>query len=38
MIISDKAWNNYIKKMRLLNNKAADLMQKYIAVYGTEDR
>ena len=37
MTISDKAWNNYIKKLGTINKKAADLVKKYIDKYGTQN-
>ena len=38
MKISEKDWNNYIKKLQRLDDKAASLMQAYIDKYGTENR
>lgn len=38
MILSEKSWQNYIRKMRLLNDKAAECMQRYIEKHGTADR
>lgn len=37
MTISDKAWKNYIKKLEIINKKAADLVKKYINKYGTQN-
>lgn len=37
MNISKREWDNYIKKLSAVNNKAADLMEAYINQHGLDD-
>lgn len=38
MNLSQKAWQNYVKKLKKINDTAAETMQKAIDRYGMEDR
>lgn len=38
MNISHEEWENYIKKMAQLSEVAAEKMQKYIDIFGIDDR
>lgn len=37
MIITEKAWAEYIRRLARLNEKAGQLMEEYIAAHGTDD-
>lgn len=38
MQITEEYWKNYVKKLRNLSDTAANKMQKYMDIHGTEDR
>ena len=37
MVISEKVWDNYIARLRMLNDKAAELIKKYLETHPIED-